>query len=54
MGIMEKKMESTIMACIGYRIWGIWGSYSNLPKAIFYPLKRDYMLQNHEPEPGGP
>ena len=21
------------------RIWGIWGSYSNLPKAIFHLLK---------------
>ena len=25
------------------RIWGIWGSYYNIPKAIFYLLKGDYM-----------
>ena len=24
-GIMEKKMETTIMCYIGYRIWGIQG-----------------------------
>ena len=24
------------------RIEGIWGSYSNIPKAIFYLLKGDY------------
>ena len=24
------------------RIWGIWGSYYNMPKAIFYLLKGDY------------
>ena len=23
------------------RIWGIWGSYYNIPKAIFYLLKGD-------------
>ena len=42
MGIMEKKMETTIMGFIGYRIWGIWGSWYNRPKAIFYLLKGDY------------
>ena len=26
------------------RIWGIWGSYYNIPKAIFYLLKGDYIL----------
>ena len=25
------------------RIWGIWGSYFNIPKAMFYLLKGDYM-----------
>ena len=25
------------------RIWGIWGSYHNIPKAIFYLLKGDYI-----------
>ena len=25
------------------RIWGIWGSYHNIPKTIFYLLKGDYM-----------
>ena len=25
-----------------YRIWGIWGSYHNMPKAMFYLLKGDY------------
>ena len=24
------------------RIWAIWGSYHNIPKAIFYLLKGDY------------
>ena len=24
------------------RIWGIWESYYNIPKAIFYLLKGDY------------
>ena len=24
------------------RIWGLWGSYYNIPKAIFYLLKEDY------------
>ena len=24
------------------RIWGIWGSYSSMPKAMFYLPKRDY------------
>ena len=26
------------------RIWGIWGSYYNKPKAMFYLLKGDYKL----------
>ena len=26
------------------RTWGIWGSYYNMPKAIFYLLKGDYTL----------
>ena len=26
------------------RIWGIWGSYYNIPKAIFYLLKGHYRL----------
>ena len=45
MGIMEKKMESTIYYNRIYilgRIWGIWGSYYNIPRAIFYLLKGDY------------
>ena len=25
------------------RTWGIWGSYHNIPKAIFYLLKGDYI-----------
>ena len=25
---------------------GIWGSYDNIPKAIFYLLKEDYKLQS--------
>ena len=28
------------------RMWGIWGSHFNLPKAIFYLLKRDYRCFN--------
>ena len=27
------------------RIWGIWGSYYNIPKTIFYLLKGDYNQQ---------
>ena len=58
--MMEKKMETTIqdlgfkvkgLGFRGYspppyvdRIWGIWGSYYNIPKAIFYLLKRDYRV----------
>ena len=43
-------METTIMG-LGFRaysppeadrIWGIWRSYYNIPKAIFYLLKGDY------------
>ena len=26
------------------RIWGIWGSYRNIAKAIFYLLKGDYRV----------
>ena len=26
------------------RIWGIWASYYNIPRAIFYLLKVDYSL----------
>ena len=26
------------------RIWGIWGSYYNMPNAIFYLLKGDYRV----------
>ena len=25
-----------------HRIWDIWGSYCNMPKAIFYLLKGDF------------
>ena len=25
-------------------LWGIWGSYCHIPKAIFYPLKGDYTV----------
>ena len=27
------------------RIWGIWGSYYNIPKAIFYLLNGDYRVK---------
>ena len=27
----------------GHPLWGIWGSYYNSPKAIFYLLKGDYI-----------
>ena len=49
-GIMEKKMEATMLG-LGLRVysppevdrmWGIWGSCYNTPKAIFYLLKGDY------------
>ena len=25
------------------RIWGIWGSYYNIPKTVFYLIKGDYV-----------
>ena len=34
MGIMEKKMEATIVVYIGYRIWGIWVKDFNLSYRI--------------------
>ena len=39
---MENEMETTIMGYTRYRIWDIWGSYYNIPKAIVYLLKEDY------------
>ena len=30
-------------------MWGIWGSYCNIPKAIFYLLKGDYRVLGLEP-----
>ena len=30
------------------RKWGIWGSYSYIPKAIFHKLKGDYRLSDLE------
>ena len=30
------------MGYMGFRIWGIWGSYFNIPKAIIYLLKGDH------------
>ena len=35
-------MEIITMGYIGDRIWGIWGSYNNIPKGILDLLKRDY------------
>ena len=35
MGIMEKKMETTILGYIGYRIWGIWESYEGLRVPLY-------------------
>ena len=31
------------------RIWVVWGSYSSIPKAIFYLLKVDYILAATRP-----
>ena len=44
MGIIEKKTETTIRGYVGYRIWGMWGPYCNIPEAIFYLLKGDYRV----------
>ena len=33
------------------RIWGIWGSYYNIPKAIVYLLKGDYTPKPLNPKP---
>ena len=47
LGIMAKKMEITMYG-LGFRIydpaevdrtWGIWGSYYNIPKAIWGTVK---------------
>ena len=38
---MKKNMETTTMGYTGYRIWGKWGSYYSIPKAIFHLLKGD-------------
>ena len=47
-------METTIMGCIEYRIWGVlWESYSNIPKAIFYLLKGEHWALG-SPEPLNP
>ena len=27
------------------RIWGVWGSYYDIPKAIFYLLKLDKQIE---------
>ena len=32
------------------RIWVIWGSYDNIPKAIFCLLKGDYRVMGGENE----
>ena len=48
-----KLPESSSWGCLGFRvysppevdrIWGIRGSYSNIPKAIVYLLKGDYSV----------
>ena len=33
------------------RIWGMWGSYYTIPKAIFYLLKGDYKTYTLIPKP---
>ena len=30
-----------------FRIWGMWGSHYNIPKAIFYLLKGGLYIQLH-------
>ena len=46
-----------VMAVEGYsppevdRIWGIWGSYSNIPKGIFYLLKGNYRCRDCDMQP---
>ena len=35
------------------RIWGVWGSYYNIFKAIFYLLKGDYQLCTFLGTPNG-
>ena len=36
------------------RIWGIWGSYSNIPEAILYLLQGDYTVKGLDACLGGP
>ena len=40
-GMMEKKMETTILGYRWYRIQGMWGSYYHVLKTIVYLLKGD-------------
>ena len=44
---MENKIETTTLYYSPPevdRIWGIWGSYYNIPKARFYLLKGGYRV----------
>ena len=43
MRIMERNMEASAVGYIRHRIWGMWGSCYNIPEAICYLLKGDYM-----------
>ena len=58
---MENEMETrgyigvirVIVPLLVDRIWVIWGSYFNIPKAIFYLLQGDYILRALMGEWGG-
>ena len=48
---MEKKMETTIMGYIGYRIWGIW-KLADLAMFSFGPGPRVSSARRRVPSPG--
>ena len=40
--LLHQKKEVCATVDMVVRIWGIWGSHDNIPKAMFYLLKGDY------------
>ena len=42
LGFLSEFQENLYSPPEVHRIWGIWGSYYTIPKAIFYILKGGY------------
>ena len=48
--LQDEDVEPMLLKVLGFRassppldrLWGIWGSYCNMPKAVFYLLQGDY------------